>query len=82
MNRIKDAIDQVGGPQIAADLTGVSVRAVYKWIEKGRLPRTEYTGETSHARNIAKHPKAKFTCDWLLERVEVNRQPSNQLASV
>ncbi|WP_252499240.1 transcriptional regulator, partial [Escherichia coli] len=31
---------------VVADVCGVSQRAIYKWMDNGKLPRTEYTGET------------------------------------
>ena len=35
-----------------ADITGVKYQAVQNWLERG-LPRTEYSGETSHARMLS-----------------------------
>ena len=67
MNRVKEAINEIGGVEAAAKLTGVSGRAIYKWIERGKLPRTDYTGETNYAAKIAGHKKARFTADWLLQ---------------
>lgn len=34
---------------VVADVCGVSQRAIYKWMDNGKLPRTEYTGETNYA---------------------------------
>lgn len=36
---------------VVADVCGVSQRAIYKWMDNGKLPRTEYTGETNYAEN-------------------------------
>ena len=36
-----------------AKACGVVYQAVQKWRAKGRLPRTEHTGETNHAERIA-----------------------------
>lgn len=49
----------------AAKICNVSVRAVYKWISHGRLPRTDYTGETNYAEKLAvstggKHSASEF----------------------
>lgn len=53
MNSLKEAINLIeGGVPKAADICGVSVRAVYKWLDRNRLPRTEYTGETSYAKKL------------------------------
>jgi hypothetical protein len=32
---------------------GLSGKAVMKWRDKGRPPRTEYTGETDYAKRLA-----------------------------
>jgi hypothetical protein len=67
MNALKKAIDAVGGVVKAAELCGVSQRAVYKWIDRCSLPRTDYTGETHHARNLASASGGEFTEEWLLQ---------------
>ncbi|WP_186113907.1 regulator [Burkholderia gladioli] len=55
MNLIETAVAHAGGltqftkalnERIARPLT---YQAVKKWIERGRLPRTEWTGETHYA---------------------------------
>ncbi|MGS1071691.1 hypothetical protein [Burkholderia glumae] len=55
MNLIETAVADAGGltqftkalnERIARPLT---YQAVKKWIERGRLPRTEWTGETHYA---------------------------------
>lgn len=48
---LRDAITSIGTQKIAKRCK-VSVRAVYKWCERGVLPRTEYTGETNYAEQI------------------------------
>lgn len=68
MNRIEQAVKAVGGPKEAGKLLGVSWRNVYYWMEKGRLPYTEYTKATNYAEQLAAHPDAMFTKDWLLEK--------------
>ena len=65
MNPIKRAITAVGGASVAARLCGVSARAINKWVAAGKLPRTEYTGETRHAENLAKGSSGEFTAEWL-----------------
>ncbi|RBO83404.1 DNA-binding protein [Marinomonas aquiplantarum] len=53
MNSMKELISCLdGGVPTAANVCRVSVRAVYKWIEKNRLPRTEYTNETTYAKEL------------------------------
>ena len=53
MNSLRELVEQAGGVEAVSKACGVSIRAVYKWVEKGCLPRTEYTGETCHAEAIA-----------------------------
>jgi S-adenosylmethionine/arginine decarboxylase-like enzyme len=65
------AIDFAGGMKAVAALCGVSHVAVHKWLKNGRLPRTEYTGETRYAELIAracknKDPETAITRDQLL----------------
>lgn len=63
-NLITKAIAIVGLQKLAR-LLGVTYQAVRKWEAKGRLPRTEWTGETDYAAQIdsateGKVPKALF----------------------
>jgi len=48
---LQAAIDRVGLTQLAK-ACGVSHQAVRKWQRQGRLPRTEWTGETAYAAAI------------------------------
>jgi len=67
MNVLKSSIDKIPGKiPAAAKACGVSVRAVYKWIDAGRLPRTDYTGETNYARQLATAAEGAFSPEWLL----------------
>lgn len=60
----------IGGASIAAEICGVKPRAIYKWINRGRLPHQAYTGEKLYAELLAAHPQARFTADWLLDRTK------------
>ena len=51
-NPLQAAVDQVGLTAIA-QACGVTYQAVRKWLAKGRMPRTEWTGETAYAKAIA-----------------------------
>lgn len=44
---------------------GCSQRAVYKWIEKGSLPRTDFTGETNYAEQIASASHGKYSTELI-----------------
>lgn len=62
--------------------------AANKWLRAGRLPRTEYTGETAYARALETAVKAQVTADVLLEAGRLNYRaevahddaPSSELA--
>ncbi|WP_312676866.1 DNA-binding protein, partial [Escherichia coli] len=38
----------------------------YKWMDNGKLPRTEYTGETNYAEKIALESNGLFSADAIL----------------
>jgi hypothetical protein len=40
--------------------------AVNKWLRQGRLPRTEYTGETEYAQALSRAVGGKVTAEALL----------------
>lgn len=42
-----------GGVYIVAEEIGISPRAIYNWVNKDALPRTEYTEETNYAHTLA-----------------------------
>lgn len=63
---ISRAISAIGGLQAVGDLLGVSAQAVHKWAKKGRLPRTEWTGETSYAARMAAATNGAVTREQLL----------------
>lgn len=67
MTNLKQAVADAGGAEQVAKVCGVSVRAVYKWTASGRLPRTEYTGETQYAEKIAAAAGGAFSSQELLE---------------
>ena len=46
---------------VVAEVCGRTPKAIYKWIERGSLPRTEFTGETEYAEKIAKASGGKFS---------------------
>lgn len=62
---LKKAITSVGIQRVA-EKCNVSTRAVYKWVNKGVLPRTDFTGETRYAEIIAELSQGEFTKDDLL----------------
>lgn len=62
---LRKAIASIGVQKVS-DRCKVSVRAVYKWCEKGVLPRTEYTGETNYAEQIEELSNGQYKKDQLL----------------
>mgnify|MGYP001470831971 CR=1 FL=1 len=67
---LEQAIELLGAQRVA-DACGLSYQAVWRWIQRGRLPRTEYTGETDYAGKIAaacreKDPASQVTRESLL----------------
>jgi hypothetical protein len=67
MNPVEFAVNAVGGQTAAAKICGKSTVAVWKWVQNGCLPRTEYTGKTSYSKLLAEHSNGKFTEKWLLQ---------------
>jgi predicted site-specific integrase-resolvase len=64
-NLITEAIEIVG-LQPLADGLGVTYQAIRKWEKAGRLPRTEWTGETNYAALIERLTKRRVTRKALL----------------
>lgn len=48
---------------------GVRPQAVNKWIVAGRLPRTEWTGETNYARIIVRLSGGRLSREELVPRL-------------
>ncbi|SJN14849.1 hypothetical protein CZ787_17205 [Halomonas citrativorans] len=67
MSNVGLAVEQLGGPSAVSIICNVTPQAVRKWVNRGRLPRTEYTGETQHAQRMASASGGAFTAEWLLE---------------
>ena len=64
-NLISKAIEIVGICKLA-NACGVRYQSIYKWEAKGRVPRTDWTGETDYARCIETATKGQITRDQLL----------------
>lgn len=70
MSAISIAIEKAGGAVASAKACGVRRQAVDKWLAKGSLPRTDYTGETDYAQllaNAAAERGEHFDVTWLRE---------------
>lgn len=69
MNKLGTLISRLdGGVTKAASVCGVSERAVYKWIERGRLPRTDFTGETHYAKKLEEASGGTISAFEFLQR--------------
>lgn len=64
-NPISKAIELVGLSKLARGLD-VTYQAVRKWEQAGRMPRTEWTGETEHSERIEAMTGGAVTKDALL----------------
>ncbi|WP_162475296.1 Cro/Cl family transcriptional regulator [Candidatus Erwinia dacicola] len=60
---------------VVANVCGLTPKAVYKWMEKGSLPRTDFTGETDYATRISKASGGKFSA------AEIRRISKQQIAA-
>lgn len=65
-NPISKAIELVGLSKLAKGLD-VTYQAVRKWEQAGRMPRTEWTGETSHSERIEELTGGEVTRASLLD---------------
>ena len=55
----------LGSYEAVGRVCGVSGKAVMKWVSTGRLPRTEYTGETAYADRISRATNGVVTREEL-----------------
>jgi len=65
-NLLSEAANCVGGVSRLAEALGVSYQAIRKWERAGRLPRTEWTGETAYAEKIEALTSGRVTREQLL----------------
>lgn len=79
-NPITQAIESVGLGALARQL-GVSGQAIRKWEAAGRLPRTEWTGETNYSEVIEQLTAGGVTRSALLsmarQKAHATREASN-----
>ena len=69
---VKEAIVDAGGIKSVAESLKLTERAVRKWFDANKLPRTEHTGETAYWRTIQalarKLSRTIYTKQQLLKR--------------
>jgi hypothetical protein len=51
-NPITTLIEKAGSAKAVADALQLTSTAVLKWEKRGKLPRTEWTGETNYAEKL------------------------------
>ncbi|MGG2139938.1 DNA-binding protein [Symbiopectobacterium sp. RP] len=66
MDNLNEPIKSVGIPHVAK-ACGVSSRAVYKWLNNGFLPKTEFFGKTKYAQAIENISDGKYKASDLLD---------------
>lgn len=81
MSTVKEIINDAGGVSAVASAIDLTDRSVYKWIEKGAFPRSEYTGETDYATQIAILSK-KFTRELILQIGNPRKSKAQQNSKV
>ncbi|OOR85879.1 hypothetical protein B0181_11850 [Moraxella caviae] len=67
-NIISEVINHFGGRKKVADIFGLTYVSVAKWEKKGRLPYTDYIGETQYAATLARLSNGAFTQEQLLQK--------------
>lgn len=76
-NLISKAIDLVGLCKLAK-ACGVKHQSVYRWLKKGSLPRTDWTGETNYAARIEEATHGQITRAQLLDLNRSAHDPVQQ----
>ena len=76
---LQSAIESVGLTRLAREL-GVTHQAVRKWAAAGRMPRTEWTGETTYSIRIESLTGGSVTRAQLLSRWPSAAVPADQPA--
>ena len=65
-NPVQIAVMQAGGQAAVARACGVRQQSVYRWVHRGHLPRTEWTGETDYSSVLASLDGVTVTREELL----------------
>lgn len=73
MQSLKEVFRVAGGIDVVSTACGVSPRALYKWVSRNSLPRTEYTGETCYAASICNLSSVDMTPEELKKNFSPSR---------
>lgn len=68
------AVAAAGSQLRLAAMLGVRYQTIQKWRAMGRLPRTEWTGETDYAERIAIATGGKVTSRELLAKTRTRKK--------
>lgn len=74
---LSKAIELIGITDLAKGL-GITYQAIRKWEAAGRLPRTEWTGETRYAEKIVELSGDRVSKEALLERHVSDRPAADE----
>lgn len=80
---MSEAIKIVGMARLSRELD-ITHQAIRKWLRAGRMPRTEWTGETAYGRRIQELTADVVTHERLLAKWEprdVRQLPPEQRAA-
>jgi DNA-binding transcriptional regulator YdaS (Cro superfamily) len=66
---LENAFHRCGGPYAISKVCGVSNTTALRWKKRGKLPRTEWTGETHYAEAIEAATHGAITKAELLSYV-------------
>ena len=66
MTPLEKAIRFLGGYSATARVFGVAYQVIVNWVRRGRLPRTEWTGETDYSARIEKALAGAVTREEIL----------------
>ncbi|HZF19482.1 MAG TPA: YdaS family helix-turn-helix protein [Burkholderiales bacterium] len=80
VNPLARAIEIVGLSTLAQKL-GVTYQAIRKWQRRGRMPRTEWTGETNYAGTIEQLTDGRVTKISLLAEWSESSSPATAVAA-
>lgn len=79
-NLVTQAIALVGLKTLSSELK-VTYQAIRKWEKAGRLPRTEWTGETNYSETIERLTEGKVTKEALLDLRAAGAAPAQEAAA-
>lgn len=77
MSTISKILRDVGLPCVS-EITGRSLRQIYKWERNNTLPRSDFSGETKFASAISIASKGKYSERQILDAAIAGRKPQTE----